>query len=182
MDLPQLSESALPRLPRVFAAIDFETSHHAPDSACAVGLVRVENGRIVRRVRQLLRPPPRAFLFTQIHGIRREDVENKPTFAEAWPVLAETIDGAEFLAAHNASFDRGVLHACCVSAGLPIPGVEFRCTVRLARRFFGIHPATLDNVCRELEIPLLHHHDALADAEACARIVIESLRRVAGGA
>jgi DNA polymerase III epsilon subunit-like protein len=42
-------------MPGPFVAIDFETADHGPDSACAVGLVRVDGGRITRRVRQLIR-------------------------------------------------------------------------------------------------------------------------------
>src|SRR5690606_10909281 len=67
-------------LPGAFVAIDFETADHYPDSACAVGLVRVEHGRVARRVRQLIRPPRDIMLFTGIHGIRLEDVEDKPDF------------------------------------------------------------------------------------------------------
>jgi len=40
-----------------FAAIDFETANYSPDSACAVGLVAVEGGRVVRREYHLIRPP-----------------------------------------------------------------------------------------------------------------------------
>jgi DNA polymerase III subunit epsilon len=32
-----------------FTAIDFETANYFRDIACAVGLVRVERGRVVRR-------------------------------------------------------------------------------------------------------------------------------------
>ena len=51
-----------------FAAIDFETANNARDSACAVGVVIVEGGRIVDRLHALIRPPSRQFLFTPIHG------------------------------------------------------------------------------------------------------------------
>src|SRR6188472_29341 len=99
-----------PPLPRegAFVAIDFETADHGPDSACAVGLVRVEGLRIVRRETLLLRPPRRRFLFSDIHGITWERVADAQTFAEAWPDLVPILDGAVFLAAHNAPFDRRV--------------------------------------------------------------------------
>ena len=44
-----------------FAALDFETADHTPSSACAVGVVIVEDGRIVRRLSRLIRPPGRHF-------------------------------------------------------------------------------------------------------------------------
>jgi DNA polymerase III subunit epsilon len=45
------------------------------------------------------------------------------------------------------------------------------CTVQLARKTWQLHPTKLPNVCDYLNIPL-EHHQALSDAEACARIVI----------
>ena len=156
-----------------FAAIDFETADAGRDSACAVGVVRVERGRIVARERRLIRPPRSGFQFTRIHGISWDDVREEPPFRSVWPGLAPLLDGTEFLAAHNAPFDRGVLRACCARAELDLPAQPSECTVRLARRVWGIRPTRLPDVCRRLDIPL-RHHDALSDAEACAQIVIAS--------
>ena len=157
-----------------FVAIDFETADAGRDSACAVGLVRVEKNRIVRRESRLIRPPRRDFIFTYIHGITWEHVADAAPFALVWRELRELAQGAQFLAAHNAPFDRSVLEACCRSAGLEPPPLPFECSVRVARRHWGIRPTTLPDVCRALDIEL-RHHDALSDAEACARIMIAAL-------
>jgi len=162
-----------------FVAIDFETATESPDSACAVGLVRAENGRIVRRESSLIRPPSRDFTFTWLHGIAWEDVRHAPPFGRLWPRLLPLLEGAAFLAAHNARFDRKVLRACCRRAGLEPPPLPFRCTVSLARQVWGIRPTRLPDVCRALGIPL-RHHDALSDAEACARIAIAALKVLPG--
>ena len=164
---------SLPLIPpaATFVAIDFETADHGPDSACAVGLVRVEGSRIVQRETLLIRPPRPRIVFSFIHGITWEKVADAPSFAEAWPRLLPVLEGAAFLAAHNAPFDRRVLHACCAAAGLEAPGLSFLCTVQLARRRWGQRRNDLASVCRRLGIGL-RHHDALSDAEACARIVI----------
>lgn len=154
-----------------FVAIDFETATSRADSACAIGLVRVVDGSIEHRTACLLRPPRREFTFTHIHGIAWRDVTAAPTFAEVWPELRALLDGARFLAAHNARFDRAVLEACCLRAGLRVPALPFRCTVQLARRVWGLSPTTLPAVCLKLGIPL-RHHDAGSDAEACARVVL----------
>ena len=71
----------------------------------------------------------------------------------------------------NAPFDRSVLHACCARYRLRLPRTPFTCTVQLARAQWGIRPTKLPDVCRRLQIPL-RHHDAGADALACARIVL----------
>src|SRR5262245_27030215 len=130
-----------------FVAIDFETADRPADSACAVALVRVEGRRIVERKACLLRPPRRNLIFSYIHGITWADVAGAPTFAEAWPALRAMLDGAEFLAAHNAGFDRQVLQTCCAAAGLAAPPQPFQCTLQLARRVWGLNPAKLPDVC-----------------------------------
>lgn len=154
-----------------FAAIDFETANHGRDSACAVGVVAVTNGRIVRRWYELIRPPSRWFAFTCVHGLTWQDVRDAPRFDEVWAGIAGELAGIGFLAAHNAAFDRGVLAACCDAYGLPAPAHPFVCTVQLARAQWNIRPTRLPDVCRHLSIDLIHHQ-AASDAEACARIVI----------
>jgi DNA polymerase-3 subunit epsilon len=154
-----------------FVAIDFETANRDADSACAVAIVRVENLQIVHRQVCLIRPPRRHFEFTYVHGISWRDVADQPTFADIWPRLAPLLENAEYLAAHNARFDRAVLRACCAMAGLPAPDVPFTCTMMLARHTWRIFPTKLPDVCRHLGLSL-NHHDPASDAEACARILI----------
>jgi DNA polymerase-3 subunit epsilon len=158
-----------------FAAIDFETANHDRASACAVGLVVVDGGRIVDRMYELIRPPTREFIFTHIHGLTWSDVQSAPSFADLWQSLERQIRSVEFLAAHNAPFDRGVLSSCCQSHGLAVPRRQFVCTVRVAREVWNIYPTKLPDVCERLRISLRHHH-AGADAEACARIVMAAAR------
>jgi len=154
-----------------FAAIDFETASYNADSACAIGLVVVKDSRIVRRENHLIRPPDRRFDFTYIHGLTWDDVHDAPTFAELWPTLGEALAEVDFLAAHNASFDKRVLASCCRTYQLAEPSQSFVCTVQLSRTLWKVRPTKLPDVCRHLCIPL-HHHEAGSDAEACARIVI----------
>jgi DNA polymerase-3 subunit epsilon len=166
--LPVHSQSTAPAC---FVAIDFETADRWSDSACAVGLVRVVGQEIVERIHYLIRPPRSIFHFTYLHGITWERVACEPTFGELWPRLQAHLHDADFLAAHNAAFDRSVLTACCERAGLPVPAVRFECSMRMARDAWGLRPTKLPDVCRHLGISL-RHHDALSDAEACAWIVL----------
>jgi len=156
-----------------FVAIDFETASSSPDSACAIGVVRGENGTVTAREVRLIRPPSPHFAFTHIHGITWDDVRDAPDFAEVWRSLRPMLRGARFLAAHWAPFDRSVLSACCVRHGLEAPTLPFVCTVRLARTQWGIYPTKLPDVCRHLGLEL-NHHEALSDALACAGIVLRA--------
>ena len=47
------------------------------------------------------------------------------------------------------------------------------CTVKTSRRLFPeMANHRLNTVCEELAIPLEHHHDALEDSRACAKILL----------
>jgi DNA polymerase-3 subunit epsilon len=154
-----------------FVALDFETADYGRDSACALSIVIVENDAIADVWTTLIRPPRREFAFTYLHGIAWEHVKSKPSFGELWEEIAQKLAGMSFIAAHNASFDRSVLRACCQVAAVQPVELSFVCTVRAARSIWGFYPTTLADVCRQLRIPLWHH-DAESDARACARILL----------
>jgi DNA polymerase III subunit epsilon len=160
-------------MPPTFVAIDFETADYGADSACSIGMVRVEEWQVTARISRLIRPPRQWIQFAWLHGITWERVCNEPAFGAIWPELLHMLEGAEYLVAHNAGFDRNVLRACCAAANLPMPLQAFVCSMIEARRRWGIRPTKLPNVCQRLGIEL-KHHDALSDAEAAARIIIAS--------
>ena len=159
-----------------FAAIDFETADDGRDSACALAVVVVDGTTVLHEEHFFIRPPRQQFVYTWVHGITWRDVADKPRFGEVWPRVASLLEGVEFVAAHNASFDRSVLYQCCHCAGVAWPDVRFQCTVKLARQAWGLRPATLPDVCRHLGIPL-RHHQADSDARACAEVVIKARER-----
>jgi len=154
-----------------FAALDFETASYERESACALSIVIGENDRIQTTWARLIRPPRPTFLFTYLHGISWEDVRDQMTFGELWPQINALLSGVDFLVAHNASFDRGVMNACCLHAGIPLLEKPYVCTVRVARAVWNLRPTKLSDVCTYLNIPL-NHHNALSDAQACARILL----------
>ena len=156
-----------------FAAIDFETADYGRDSACAMAVVVAEAGKIVEKVGFLIRPPRRDFVFTYLHGISWRHVAKEPNFGELWPKVSSLFEGVDFVAAHNASFDRSVLHACCSLHGVEVPDVKFLCTMKLARRMWNLRPTKLSDVCSHFRIPL-QHHDAGSDTMACAKIVLKA--------
>lgn len=159
-----------------FAAIDFETANIFRDSACSIGVAIVRGGRISHSTHRLIRPPSSWFKFTRIHGIVWNQVEDAPPFETVWKEIAPLLEGVDFFAAHNASFDRSVLRACLKRSHLPVPKQPFVCSVRVARQVWGIRPTRLSNVCAHLDIPLNHHH-ALSDAEGCARILLAATEK-----
>ncbi|MCJ2070377.1 3'-5' exonuclease [Methylobacterium sp. J-030] len=158
-------------------ALDFETANERRDSACAVGLAWIADGRVIRRKSHLIRPPEMRFSpgNIRVHGIQPADVADAPDFATAMaPYLADLRRG--LILAHNASFDIGVLRAGLVRAGLPVPDFSYLCTVQVARRVFPAPEGCgLGKVARRLGIQF-EHHDAGEDAYACAAIALAAMR------
>ena len=156
-------------------AIDFETADYAPDSACALGIVSIEDGEITKKGYRLIRPPRNRFVFSYVHGITWADVRREPSFIEVWEDFGNFFRGVDYFVAHNAPFDRKVLSTCLASARKKLPSWPFICTVRVARSHWNIRPANLANVCSQLGISL-KHHDAASDALACALIAVQAIK------
>jgi len=158
-----------------FTAIDFETATGRRYSACAIGIVTVENGEIVERYSTLIRPPKNEYSFwnIEVHGIRPADTATAPTFAELYPELRQRLHGRT-LVAHNESFDRSVLKNTMGHYGLDYGELSltdrWECTMRIYRTK-GFHPCKLSDCCDQLGIEL-NHHEALSDALACARLYL----------
>jgi DNA polymerase-3 subunit epsilon len=161
-----------------FTAIDFETANAHRGSVCAVGLVMVENGQVVNRLHQLIRPNPCYFdpFNVSIHGITASDVAHAPTFAQFWPTLWPQVSGP--LVAHNAAFDMGVIRCSLDQSGLPYPVTDYFCTKVIAKLAWPDHPTyALDYIARTLGISF-RHHDAEEDAHACALVAIAACKQL----
>ncbi|MDO5051692.1 MAG: exonuclease domain-containing protein [Pseudoclavibacter sp.] len=167
-------------MPLDFTAIDFETANGSPASACAVGLVRVRDGREAESRRLLLRPPAGHDEFRPVnvalHGIGPVDVLAAPAWPEALPELLDAI-GEDVLVAHNARFDLGVLAASCLAHGLRPPTVRAFCTLRAARAVYRLRRHRLPEAARAAGFTGLRHHDPVSDARAAAAIVTDAARR-----
>ncbi|GEM_PF-774711 len=158
---------------RDFAAIDFETANSDASSACAVGIAIVKNGAIDAVYTDLIRPPTMAFnqRNISIHRIKPADVAQSPNFGQIWPSLSGRLTGLPIIA-HNAAFDMRVLHACLEFHVIPQPVCDWICTVELARYALPGLPNHRLGTLASLFGLQLRHHDAGADAIACAEIAI----------
>jgi DNA polymerase III subunit epsilon len=163
-----------------FTALDFETANGFRGSPCSVGLVRVRNGQPVERAYWLMRPPSGFDRFdarnVRIHGITAEQVAGAPRFAEVFGDMADFI-GSDPLVAHNAGFDLGVIESALEVSGRDIPQLDYACSLVMARRTYDLPSYALPVAAEEAGHPLANHHDALADAEACAWIMIDVAAR-----
>lgn len=161
-----------------FAAIDFETANGYPSSVCSVGVVVVRNGKVTDRFYRLIHPVPNYYnpMNVKIHGITKEDTESADTFPEVWAEVEQIIEGLP-LVAHNSRFDEGCLKKAHERFGMTYPGYEFHCTCVASRKVFGasLPNHRLPTVAARCGYDLKKHHNAIADAEACAAIALKIL-------
>lgn len=160
-----------------FVAIDVETANYEPTSICSIGAVKVTDGLISDRFYTLVQPEPNYYIrrFTEeVHGIGRHLTDDAPVFAHVWPALEKFIGGLP-LAAHNKAFDEKCLRATCRCYCIDWPEYPFYCTLQASRKNIPrceCPSKSLPCVCDFFGIPFDNHHNALADAEACAKIGI----------
>lgn len=172
-------------IPHVF--IDFETTGVCcewGDRVIEIGLVRVEGGRRVAEVSQLVDPERHInSRITFITGITPAMCAGQPTFEQAIPKLLEVMSGAIVLG-HNVRFDLSFLCAEFRRAGLDIcrslNHAHVIDTVRIARRHFGRGGNGLQRLAPRLGIQPTGAHRALADAQT-THLIFEKLIEPHGG-
>jgi len=163
---------------RNFVAIDVETANYSPSSICSIGAVKVVDGNITDSFYSLVKPEPEWYLkrFTAIHGLTKEMTCDAPSFDRVWPRVME-FAGELPMVAHNARFDYSAICAACRVYRMETPS-NFLCTLQAARRKFSRSQCpskSLPNLCQFMGIEFNNHHNALADAEAAAKIAITIL-------
>jgi len=167
-------------VPLDFTAIDFETANNSPGSACSVGLVKVRDGRVEETVYWLIKPPFGHDHFLEwnvrIHGIMSVDVQDSPLWSEQLPDLVDFV-GGDTLVAHNARFDMGVIDAACAASYLPTPSLPYLCSLQVARRTYHLDSYRLPIAAMAAGFEDFEHHNAAADAAACAAIIVHAAAR-----
>lgn len=161
-----------------FTAIDFETANNYRSSVCAIGMVRVRDGAVVETFDRLVCPPqgPESFTLSWVHGIGPQDVLHAPTWLDLLPEVVRFI-GTDVLVAHNASFDGSVLQRASAEYGYTVSGLDFACTLQIARRMLALGSYSLPFVVAELGLPPFAHHEAGADARSAAMVAIALAQR-----
>ncbi|MCQ4613459.1 exonuclease domain-containing protein [Corynebacterium pseudogenitalium] len=164
-----------------FVAFDVETANQRWGSICQIGAVKVIDGVETDRVSWLCMPPEQWAEFdphnVAIHGIRREDVADAPSVADCIAQLVEFAASLP-LVAHNAHFDSTALFQAAGAVGIDAPQVLFACSLAQARSCdLDVENHKLPTLASHFGVPLEQHHDACADAAACAGIMVGLARR-----
>lgn len=168
-----------------FAVIDFETTGVDPHNDRIVQLAAVVvNGRgdIVDSFDTVVRPEnPDTYVHgaEHIHGISEEDVSRGMPLRQALQRLWSISDGRH-IAAHNAPFDIGFLHAESDRVGLDRRVEHYIDTLSLSRRTDTerVRRHTLDALCEHYGIDRERSHEARSDATATAELLVKLMREI----
>ena len=110
-----------------------------------------------------------------VHGLSEEFLSGYPVFADVVDSFLDFI-GDDQLVIHNAKFDMGFINAELRRLERPaLPMSQSIDTVTMARRRFPGAPASLDALCRRMDIDNSSRtkHGALLDAELLAEVYLE---------
>jgi len=163
-----------------FTAIDFETANSARASACSVGYTVVQDGEIVRTEHSLIFPPTGlefSPMNRAVHGIGPDDVIGAPEFQDVMGAMVEANVGAPLVA--YSAFDKSVWGSAWTLLDITAPEADFRDALAAAKTHLTLEKYTLPLVAAHLGLPAFDHHNAGADALACAQVVL-GIRERAG--
>jgi len=167
-------------VPLNFTAIDFETANGSAASACSVGMVKIRDGRVVDTAYWLIKPPFGHDEFMEwnvrIHGIMAADVADALLWSEQLADLQAFAEN-DYLVAHNAGFDMGVITAACAASFVASPTFDYLCSLQVARKTYHLDSYRLPMAASAAGFDDFEHHNAAADAAACAAIVVHAADR-----
>jgi ATP-dependent DNA helicase DinG len=164
-----------------FAVVDIETTGHSPhtgDQIIEIGIVIVENKKIIKEYSTYIKPnkpiPP---FITNLTGITDEDVKNAPEFSDIAMEIVELCKDAYFVA-HHVQFDLGFINETFIHIGLEPINEKIIDTVELARiltpKATGFK---LSQLAEYYQIFHKHPHRALSDAFVTAELLIKLLNK-----
>ena len=140
----------------------------------------MRNGQIVESFESLFQPPAPHNWFSPgniaVHGITPKMIESAPQYSLVLEQMLAFI-GLDVLIAHNASFDMGVLRASAQAISAPLPELSYSCSLLISRKTYNLESYRLNQVAYAIGHEEFDHHNALADSDACSRIVIHAAER-----
>lgn len=154
-------------LPSKLAFVDIETTGAMSlyDRIIEIGIIRVEDNKIVRTFNSLLNPlthlPPE---IERLTGIKSQDLEGAPPFTSVRDEVEEILSDCVFVA-HNVRFDYGFLKSEFRREEKSFTSKHF-CTVRLSQMLFPEHRRhNLDAIIERFGFTIENRHRAFDDAK-----------------
>ena len=154
-------------LPQALSFIDIETTgtHPSYDRVIEIGILRVENNKLVEKYSTLINPLSHISPFIEnLTGISQKEVDNAPVFWEVKEKVEELLKDSLFVA-HNARFDYGFLRNEMKRCDTAFSTKQL-CTVKLSRALFPRYKKhDLDSIVERFSLVYKVRHRAFDDAK-----------------
>ncbi len=162
-----------------YSFVDVETtgSHALYGRVIEVGIVRVENKKIVQTLSTVINPDQQVdpFIFT-LTGITQSELDSAPRFFDVLPRIQEILKDSIFVA-HNVAFDYGFLKTEFRRYGYAFQTKRFD-TIKLAKMLYPTWKNyNLDSIISHLSIQCERRHRAYDDAKVIADFFIASHKK-----
>lgn len=153
-------------LPDKISFVDLETSGPSSnhDRIIEIGIVRVENHRVVQKYQSLVNPGVEVPEFIEdMTGISSRDLQTAPTFRQIQDQVQELLKDS-VVVAHNVRFDYGFLRQEFRRFNITFSAPHF-CTVKLFRSLYPqLSRHNLDALITHFDLKCKHRHRAFDDA------------------
>ncbi|MGZ9569270.1 exonuclease domain-containing protein [Alcaligenes nematophilus] len=160
-----------------FVSLDVETANADMSSICQIGMCHFENGEVVDRWETLIDPQDYFDdINEEIHGITWDMVQGAPIFQDVHQEIFSRTHGQ--LVVTHTRFDRTALFQSYGKISQPFMDCDWLDSAMVARRAWpdvaqrGFGLARLAERCGIK----FKHHNALEDAEAAGKVLIQALR------
>lgn len=131
------------------------------------GAVLTDGEEVLTVYNQLIDPQEEITeTITKITGIKTEDLIKMPTFPNVFKEIKTLIENADFVIAHNASFDVSLVEFELERIGEKIKWPEIICTAQEYTPEFGFRPKLINLYEKKIGKPLAQTHRASDDAAA----------------
>lgn len=154
-------------LPSALAFVDIETTGTNPVSGriIEIGILRVENGKLVKTFQTLINPQMYVDPFIEnLTGITQEGLLIAPTFDEVKDEIITLLEGVAFVA-HNVRFDYAFVRNELRRYGVSYTAKQI-CTVKLSRLLYPrFQKHNLDSLIERFNFICERRHRAFDDAK-----------------
>ena len=156
-----------------YVVIDIETTGGwaSSDRITEIGAVKIRNHEVTDQWHSMINPqrsiPPS---ITRLTGITNDMVRDAPVFVAVADSLMDFMGDGIFVA-HNVNFDYGFISQEFMRLDRRFRFPKFCTCAGMRRHYPGHRSYSLGSLCGIYEISLEHHHRALCDAEAAAKLL-----------
>ena len=158
-----------------YIVFDIETTglSQKKNKIIEIGAVKIKDGEEIDRFSEFINPEePIPYSIEQLTSITDEMVMHAPTVDVILPKFLEFC-GDDIVVAHNAAFDTGFIKKNAKDLGMKFDNTIMD-TMTLSHVLLPeLGKFTLDRVCKALNVKNEHHHRAVDDANATAKIFVK---------